>query len=62
MVRNRVKRRVRECFRLTLRELLPAGTDLVVIARGGAGELPSAAIRDELLAALRIVGQRLAAS
>ena len=62
VVRNRVKRRVRECFRLTLRELLPAGTDLVVIARGGAGELPSAAIRDELLAALRIVGQRLAAS
>lgn len=62
VVRNRVKRRVRECFRLTLRGVLPEGTDLVVIARGGAGELRSAAIRDELVAAVRIVSQRLAAS
>jgi ribonuclease P protein component len=53
VVRNRVKRRVRECFRLTLRGIVPAGTDLVVIARNGAGNLTSAAIREELVAAVR---------
>jgi ribonuclease P protein component len=51
VVRNRVKRRVRECFRTNLRTLLPAGTDLVVIARAGAGELASPAIMRELTAA-----------
>jgi ribonuclease P protein component len=52
VVRNRVKRRVRECFRLELRRLLPANTDLVVIARIGAGELESAAIAAELKTAI----------
>ena len=33
VVRNRVKRRVRECFRKELRARLPAGTSMVVIAR-----------------------------
>lgn len=61
VVRNRVKRRVRECFRLALRAGLPAGTNLVVIARPGAGELPSAALRLELSGAVRIIGGRLAA-
>jgi ribonuclease P protein component len=60
VVRNRVKRRVRECFRLVLRELLPAGSNLVVIARNGAGELPWTALRDELSEAVRVVGRRLA--
>lgn len=60
VVRNRVKRRVRECFRLTLREVLPVGTNLVVIARSGAGELPWTALRDELSGAVRILGRRLA--
>jgi ribonuclease P protein component len=60
VVRNRVKRRVRECFRLTLREILPAGTNLVVIARAGAGELPWATLCDELIGAVRSAGQRLA--
>jgi ribonuclease P protein component len=49
VVRNRVKRRVRECFRLKLRPILPAGTDLLVIARTGAGQLASAAIMTELV-------------
>src|SRR5271156_828541 len=52
-VRNRVKRRVRECFRKELRARLPFGTSLVVIARGGAGALGSAAISDELAMAAR---------
>ena len=38
VVRNRIKRLCRECFRLTP-EMLPNGVDLVVIARAGAGEL-----------------------
>src|SRR5512146_821034 len=39
VVRNRLKRRVRECYRLKLRAMLPAGVAMVVIARKGAGEL-----------------------
>ena len=65
VVRNRVKRRVRECFRLELRRLLPANTDLVVIARIGAGELESAAIAAELKTAisnLSNLGRRLGAA
>ena len=62
VVRNRVKRRVRECFRLELRPLLPTNTDLVVIARGGAGELESAAIAGELKTAVSNVGRRLNAA
>ena len=38
VVRNRVKRLCRECFRLTP-EMLPNGIDLVVIAKAHAGEL-----------------------
>jgi ribonuclease P protein component len=60
VVRNRVKRRVRECFRTHLRAYLEAGTDLVVIARGGAGLLDSAAIGDELAAAVAKVAERVA--
>ena len=38
VVRNRIKRLCRECFRLTP-EMLPKGIDLVVIAKPGAGDL-----------------------
>ena len=37
VVRNRVKRRVREIFRKAMRAELPPRTSIVVIARGGAG-------------------------
>jgi ribonuclease P protein component len=60
VVRNRVKRRVRECFRTRLRVYLEAGTDLVVIARGGAGGLDSAAIGGELTTAVAKVAERVA--
>jgi ribonuclease P protein component len=49
VVRNRVKRRVRECFRLRLREHLPGGVSMVVIALGGAGEMQTPAINAELV-------------
>ena len=61
VVRNRVKRRVREIFRRDIRDQLPAGTSIVVIARGGAGSLGSPAISDELTAAARNLSGRIAA-
>ena len=60
VVRNRVKRRVREIFRKVIRAGLPAGTSIVVIARGGAGGLESAAISDELAMAARNLSGRIA--
>jgi ribonuclease P protein component len=49
VMRNRIKRRIRECFRLKLRALLPPGTGLIVIARTGAGELAASAVASELM-------------
>lgn len=60
VVRNRVKRRVREIFRKELRAHLPVGTSIVVIARGGAGALESAVISDELTMAARNLNGRIA--
>jgi ribonuclease P protein component len=58
VTRNRVKRQVRECFRLRLRTMLPRGIAMVVIARRGAGELDSATVAAELGAATtNIVGK-----
>lgn len=48
VVRNRIKRRIRECFRLILRSRLPAGTAVVVIGRAGAGELKMQSVIGEL--------------
>ena len=59
VVRNRVKRQVRECFRKALRAHLPDGTSIVVIARSGAGALESAAIGDELAMAARNLSGRI---
>ena len=47
VLRNRVKRRIREWFRSSRGEL-PEGTDLVVIARKGAGELSGAEVARHL--------------
>jgi ribonuclease P protein component len=46
VVRNRVKRLCRACFR-TYKDLLPDGVDLVVIAREGAAELKQVEVHDE---------------
>jgi len=59
VIRNRVKRRVREAYRLMLRDMLKPGISLVVIARPGAGELTSDAIGGELKAAALALAQRL---
>jgi ribonuclease P protein component len=44
--RNRIKRLCRECFR-QWRDLVPAGVDLIVIARAGAPELDLCRVRAE---------------
>jgi ribonuclease P protein component len=60
VVRNRVKRRVRETFRKAMRAELPSHTSIVVIARGGADALKSPAINSELIMAARNLSGRIA--
>lgn len=59
VIRNLLKRRIRESFRLELRKMIPAGISIVVIARGGAGLLKSPAIASELTLSVRNVSGRL---
>jgi ribonuclease P protein component len=60
VVRNRTRRRVRECYRLKLRPIFPEGTALIVIARSGAGALETSAITNELLHAAARLAARIA--
>jgi ribonuclease P protein component len=53
VVRNRVKRHVREIFRRHPERLLPAH-DLIVIAKPGAGDLAAIDVARELAAALAV--------
>jgi ribonuclease P protein component len=48
VIRNRIKRRIRECFRLSLQSRLTAGTAVVVIGRAGAGALEMGSVMGEL--------------
>jgi ribonuclease P protein component len=57
--RNRVKRLCRECFR-TWPDLVPAGVDLIVIARPGSPELDLARVRAEWLSVARLLVKRAA--
>jgi ribonuclease P protein component len=59
VVRNRLRRRVRECFRLSLRRSTPPDCALVVAARVGAAELASSSINAELGTANLKLVQRL---
>jgi ribonuclease P protein component len=59
VVRNRIKRFIREAFRLMLRSALPPGTALVVIARSGARALKTVDATDELAAAVQHLSHRL---
>jgi len=59
VVRNRTRRRVRECYRLKLRSMFPDGTALIVIARAGAGALKTPAIASELLHAALNLSARI---
>ena len=55
VVRNRVKRRLREAFRSNLPLLLP-GFDLIVIARDAARDAPFSSLADSLRYLLRKAG------
>lgn len=55
--RNRVKRLCRECFR-AWPDLLPAGVDLVVIARPGAETLGLARVRSEWQGVASLLAKR----
>ena len=59
VVRNRLRRQVRECFRLTLRRSTPPDCALVIAARVGAAGLASASINDELGTATLRLAQKL---
>lgn len=59
VVRNRLKRRIRECFRLQLRCGLPGGTGVVVIGRRGAGALLMRSVMRELDSAVGHLRPRL---
>ena len=61
IVRNRLKRRIRECFRTQLRKAIPEGVATVIVALSGAGVLDTPAINHELAAATLSVVQRLEA-
>jgi len=60
VARNRVKRRIRECYRRSLRERLPAGLALVVIARTGAATLDFPTLSTELQGAAAKLKEKLA--
>jgi len=51
VIRNRVKRLIREFFRLN-KHLLPQGHDMVIIARPGAAQLDFWEVKEELGEAL----------
>lgn len=55
VVRNRIKRRLRDIFRNNL-NLLPAPLDLVIVARHNAGALSYEELRSEYLSALKKIG------
>jgi len=59
VVRNRIKRRIRECFRRGLKTMLPEETSMVVIARTGAGDIDFASTRAELVSAIELALRRL---
>jgi len=59
VVRNRIKRRVRECFRRTLRAMMRAQTGMIVIAKPGADAIDTAVTLSELNSATVAIGQRL---
>lgn len=57
--RNRARRVLREAFRLSHPEL-PAGLDVILIGRAGAGRLELAPVRAELVSLVRKAARRAA--
>jgi len=53
VIRNRIRRRLREAARLTLPDIAHPGFDYVLIGRPGAAERPFAELRKDLNSALK---------
>lgn len=62
VVRNRIKRRLRESFRCELKPTLGLGSAVVIIARKGAGGLKTPAVTAELKPVLSRMAKKLAAA
>lgn len=62
VVRNRIKRRLRESFRCSLKPLLHPGSAIMVVARQGAAELKTQEVTAEIKPALSRMAKRLAAA
>lgn len=62
VVRNRIKRRLRESFRCELRPTLAQGSAVVLIARKGADVLKTPAVTAELKPVLSRMAKKLAAA
>jgi ribonuclease P protein component len=60
VVRNRLKRRIREIFRSELRATIPPAVSLVVIARSGAGSLAFDSVRNEIVRSTGTIVSRMA--
>lgn len=56
--RNRVRRLLREAFRLSGSGILPPGLDLVVVAKNGAGDLDYAQAQEQMAQACRAIAQK----
>jgi ribonuclease P protein component len=59
VVRNRIKRRLRECFRCSLKHMLSPNSSIMVVARQGAAELKTPAVTAELKPALLRMAKKL---
>jgi ribonuclease P protein component len=57
--RNRVRRLLREAFRLSGSKILPPGLDLVVVAKNGAEALDFAQAEAQMALACRTIAKRL---
>lgn len=53
VIRNRIKRRLREAARLTLPAIAHRGFDYVLIGRAGAAKRPFAELQKDLISALK---------
>jgi ribonuclease P protein component len=60
--RNRVRRLMREAFRLRGKDILPPGLDLVVVAKNGAEALGYAQAEAQMALACREIARRRAAA
>jgi ribonuclease P protein component len=62
VVRNRIKRRLRESFRCSLRQMLSPNSSIMVVARQGAAELKTPEVTAELKPGLLRIAKKVESS